>query len=151
MSTTMTMLASEHTIRLPSADQVPVGVDRHEIPYTSGRSRRSVPSVSATHRRSPGPPICGPGWVRGGRRARDPPRLARARRTALQAKVLATLRLGEPPGQFTPGDPDQVVEIHGPDADRPVGARRGELRAVRAERQGGHLPLVAFQDEELVP
>jgi hypothetical protein len=41
-------------------DQVPVGVDRHEIPYASGRSRRSVPSVSTTHRRSPGPPICGP-------------------------------------------------------------------------------------------
>jgi len=60
MSTTMTMLASEHTIRLPSADQVPVGVDRHEIPYTLGRSRRSVPSVSATHRPSPEPPICGP-------------------------------------------------------------------------------------------
>jgi hypothetical protein len=60
MSTTMTMLASEHTIRLPSADQVPVGVDRHEISYTSGRSRCSVASVSATHGRSPGPPICGP-------------------------------------------------------------------------------------------
>jgi hypothetical protein len=39
-------------------DQVPVGVDRHEIPYTSGRSRRSVPSrcrpptVAAPGRRS---------------------------------------------------------------------------------------------------
>lgn len=52
MSMTMVLVASEHTIRLPSGDQVPAGFDSH-----LGMFRSSVPSLLATNRFAPGPPI----------------------------------------------------------------------------------------------
>ena len=61
-------------------------------------------------------------------------------RAPSHVKVLVALLVGERPPDLPAGDPEEVVDVEGPDPNTVARIRRGELRPVRAE---GHLSIAA--------
>src|SRR5918999_1071629 len=71
--------------------------------------------------------------------------------TAGAVQVLAALGLGQFPGELSPGDPDQIVEVEGPDPGRPVPGPGGQLGPVGAEREPAHHEVMPTEHQPLDP